>query len=195
LIELARARLIAWAHGLARPIRSGEHSQSMFAMAMAIDALGGEAARSLCASARRLHANDRDASLHLEPSAYDFLSPALGTAWLMTRALDATDFADWLDRFAPSLGRDFAFEVLTAVDRVDGKLVHWDGLALSRAWMLGAIARALPDRDERRLPLERSASDHLAAGMRWTTGATYAGAHWLPSFALYAYFSLGSRKP
>jgi hypothetical protein len=198
LCALARARLVAWARGLARPIRTGEHSQSMFAMALAIDACDPEEAGALRAAAGRLHADDRDAALHLEPSAHDFLSPGLGTAWLMTRVVPARPFARWLDRFAPGLGRDFAFEAVSAVDRVDGKLVHWDGLALSRAWMLDAIARALPDGDERRGALDDSAREHLASGLSWIDGATYAGAHWLPTFAIYAHLSFGSpgnRKP
>jgi hypothetical protein len=197
IVALARERLIAWARRLRAPIRSGEHTQSMFAMALALDAAratgDGAAEGALAAAALRLHGTDRDAPLHLEPSAYDFLSPALGTSWLMLRVLPGAGFARWLDGLAPTLGRGFVPVPVASEDRADGKLAHWDGLALSRAWMLGAIARALPDGDERTGPLAASAREHLACGLAALDVSTYAGAHWLPSFAIYALIAEGGR--
>jgi len=186
LEAIARERMVAWAQTLPAPIRTGEHSQSMFAIAMCIDVADREDRASLIASARRLHDADRDAALHLEPSAYDFLSPSLGTAWLMLRALAPEDFARWLDRFTPALGRGGTPAPAATVDRADGKLVHWDGLNLSRAWMLDAIARALPQADDRITELRESADLHLVAGLASLDDATYAGTHWLPTFATYA---------
>jgi hypothetical protein len=198
LVTVARDRLIAWAWALRAPIRSGEHTQSMFAMALALDAARATgdagAASALEDAARRLHARDRDAPLHFEPSAYDFLSPALGVAWLMLRVMPAGDFARWLDGFAPMLGRAPALAPVGAVDRADGKLAHWDGLALSRAWMLDDLADALPRGDERVAPLASSARDHLAIGLAAIEASTYAGRHWLPSFAVYALVASKDRR-
>jgi Protein of unknown function (DUF2891) len=195
LARVARERLVAWADGLAAPIRSGEHSQSMFAMALALDAARAtghdDAAARLATAARRLHDGDRDAPWHWEPSAYDFLSPGLAVAWLMLRVYERADFAAWLDRYAPGLGRDQVPAPVTAVDRGDGKLVHWDGLNLSRAWMLAAIGGALPPGDDRRAALVAAGADHLARGVAALDGATYAGRHWLPSFAVYALLQQG----
>jgi hypothetical protein len=195
LEAIARARLVAWAERLAAPIRSGEHAQSMFAMALAWDAADGDERARLAAAARRLHERDRDAALHLEPSAYDFLSPTLATAWLMLRVMDAGAFARWLDGWAPGLGRGATPAPAATVDRADGKLVHWDGLNLSRAWMLRAIARALPDGDARVVELQESADAHLGAGLASLDGATYAGTHWLPTFATYALLLRSGRSP
>jgi len=72
-----------------------------------------------------------------------------------------------------------------AIDRADGKLVHWDGLNLSRAWMLDEIAAALPAADDRVPALAALAAAHGSAGLAALDDLTYAGAHWLPSFAIY----------
>ncbi len=188
LEALARDRLVGWAARIPAPIRSGEHSQSALAMALAIDwarvAGDDEVRDALVGAARRLHGHERDAPLHWEPSAHDFVSPALGAAWLMTRVLGPRALAAWLDGFAPALGRDHVLTPVRAIDRADGKLVHWDGLNLSRAWMLDGLAAALGD-DPRAGPLYAAAAVHGQAGMGALAGASYAGAHWLPSFAVY----------
>jgi hypothetical protein len=198
LVAIARDRLVAWARALRAPIRAGEHSQSMFAMALALDAArdtgDAEAEAAHAEAAWRLHGGDRDAPLHFEPSAYDFLSPALATAWLVARVIPAGDFARWLDGFASRLGRGQALAPVGAVDRVDGKLAHWDGLALSRAWMLDDLADALPPGDERIAPLAASAREHLAVGTAAIDASTYAGRHWLPSFAVYALVASKDRR-
>ncbi|MGH8403447.1 MAG: DUF2891 family protein, partial [Gammaproteobacteria bacterium] len=67
----------------------------------------------------------------------------------------------------------------------DGKLAHLDGLNLSRAWMLQAIAAALPDSDPRRAGLCAAACPHAEAGLAAVTDEHYEGSHWLPSFAVY----------
>ncbi|MCE9578498.1 MAG: DUF2891 domain-containing protein [Deltaproteobacteria bacterium] len=188
LEAIARDRLVGWAARIPAPIRSGEHSQSALAMALAIDwarATGDrEVDDALVGAARRLHGHEHDAPLHWEPSAHDFVSPALGAAWLMTRVLGGRDYAAWLDRFAPTLGRGADYAPVTPIDRVDGKLVHWDGLNLSRAWMLDGIAAALGE-DPRAPALFAAAASHGLAGLRALEGASYAGNHWLPSFAVY----------
>jgi hypothetical protein len=189
LEALARDRIASWARGLPAPIRAGEHSSSAFAMTLALDwarIVGdAEVAAGLVRVARAFHAGDRDAPWAYEPSAYDFVSPGLATAWLMTRVETGAAYARWLDGYAPALGRGLAFTVPVAADRVDGKLVHWDGLALSRAWMLVEIARALPDRDPRASELVALGDAHGSRGLASLDDASYAGSHWLPSFALY----------
>jgi hypothetical protein len=70
-------------------------------------------------------------------------------------------------------------------DRTDGKLVHLDGLNLSRAWMLEGIAAALPATDSRRAALVASARAHADAGLSAVSDAHYSGSHWLGTFAVY----------
>jgi hypothetical protein len=189
LEELARDRIVAWLDRLPVPVRGGEHSQTAFAAGLALDwarvAGDGEATRAITAAAERLHGADADAPIGFEPSAHDFLSPALGAAALMARVRAPDDFAAWLDRFAPRLGRAPTLAPVVPVDRADGKLVHWDGLNLSRAWMLAAISAALPAGDDRRPALDALAAAHGAAGLAALDDMTYAGSHWLPSFAVY----------
>ena len=69
-----------------------------------------------------------------EPSGTDFLSPGLCEAVLMQRVLGDA-FAAWWSAFMPaSLARWEAPAVVS--DRLDGQLVHLDGLNLSRAGCL-----------------------------------------------------------
>ena len=186
LVGLAAERLLAWLGRLTHPIRSGEHSQSAFAMALALDWARGQRRAALAdliaEQARAFYQDDRQAPVAYEPSAYDFLSPSLAEADLMRRVLGSPELIPWLAGFLPRLD---CFTPVRTIDRSDGKLVHFDGLNLSRAWMLRGIAAALPAEDGRRRELARAAAAHEAAGMPAVTTDHYAGAHWLGSFAVY----------
>jgi hypothetical protein len=70
-------------------------------------------------------------------------------------------------------------------DPTDGKLVHLDGVNLSRAWALEGIASALPQDDSRRSSLLASAKLHGEAGQKSVSTPHYSGSHWLASFATY----------
>lgn len=189
LADLAAGRFAAWVTRLPGPVRTGEHGQSAFAMGLALDAAratGRDAlAQAITTRARVFHEGDRDAPLAYEPSAFDFLSPSLGEADLMRRVLPAADFLAWWDRFAPALGRTSGLEPTGSGDPSDGKLAHRDGLNLSRAWMLAAIAEALPAADVRRSALVDMARRSADAGLAAVTSEHYAGAHWLGTFAVY----------
>ncbi|MBW3541833.1 MAG: DUF2891 domain-containing protein [Planctomycetes bacterium] len=181
-----------WLPGLSYPIRSGVHSQSAFSMGLAWDyahvADDRELARLIESQGRSFHLEDRDGPLHLEPSGYDFLSPCLGEADLLRRFLPADEFANWLTLFLPGLPGDGSTHWLRPVepsDRADGRLAHLDGLNLSRAWMLEAVASGLPQGDSRTETCLQTASAHAAVGLAAVTGEHYAGGHWLGTFAVY----------
>jgi hypothetical protein len=70
-------------------------------------------------------------------------------------------------------------------DRTDPKLVHLDGLNLSRAWCLRQLATALPVDDPRRSVLARAAAAHTQAGLVGISSGDYAGEHWLGTFAVF----------
>jgi len=70
-------------------------------------------------------------------------------------------------------------------DRTDPKLVHLDGLNLSRAWCMRSIATALPANDPARKILSLSADQHAAAALAHVASGDYAGEHWLASFAVF----------
>ena len=192
LERLAAARLAAWLPRLARPIRSGEHSQSAFAMGLALDWARGAGAQDFealaVARARAFHLDDRDAPVDYEPSGHDFLSPVLAEADLMRRVLEPAEFGGWLEDFLPDPAGAPARRWLTPVevgDREDGKLAHLDGLHLSRAWMLEGVVAAL-DRDHPwASTLDAAALRHREAGLAAVPCEHEAGAHWLGSFAVY----------
>ncbi len=192
LEQLAAVRLAHWAEQLTHPVRGGEHSQSAFALGLALDWARASGARELEARiatrARALHEHDRGCDLAFEPSGQDFLSPCLGAADLQRRVLPPADFAAWLGRALPAIPEGGQASWLVPAlprDRSDGKLVHLDGLNLSRAWMLDAIAEALPDADPRRAALVAVADAHAAAGLAAIDEARYEGSHWLGTFAVY----------
>src|SRR6185295_5073733 len=88
-----------------------------------------------------------------EPGGEDFFSPALMEADLMRRVLKPAEFSRWFDRFLPQLAIGIPATLLkpaTVTDRSDPKLVHLDGLNLSRAWCMRSIANALPKKDPAR---------------------------------------------
>jgi hypothetical protein len=138
--------------------------------------------------ARRLYAKDRGANLAFEPDGQAFLSPILAEADLMRRVMPPAQFAAWLDKFLPDLPRGASADwlpVAVVTDRTDGKLVHLDGLNLSRAWMLDGIIAGLPPRDPRIAGLTAASARHRAAGLAAVTDEHYAGGHWLATFAVY----------
>jgi Protein of unknown function (DUF2891) len=191
------ARLADWLPKLTYPIRTGEHSQSAFALGLVYDwaaasmresAHAASVADLVVAKARDFHENDTGCNLSYEPSGQDFLSPCLAEADLMRRVMEPEEFAGWLAEFLPAIPADgsTAWLPLAIVsDRTDGKLAHLDGLNLSRAWMLEGVAEGLPDRDPRLQALRAVAEEHRAAGLAAVTGEHYEGGHWLGSFAVY----------
>jgi hypothetical protein len=70
-------------------------------------------------------------------------------------------------------------------DRTDPKIVHLDGLNLSRAWCMRSIASALPGNDPARRILNESARLHGTDALAHVASGDYAGEHWLASFAVY----------
>jgi hypothetical protein len=187
------ARYLDWLPRAAYPLRSGMHTNTAFGLAFALDyaaASGERALRDACEQkALAWYANDRDYPAAWEPSGSDFFSPALVEADLMRRVLASEAFGQWLSAFLPGLAERkprTLFEPTEPTDRSDGQIVHLDGLNLSRAWCLQAIADALPPGDARIEALRESRERHLAAGMRGVESGDYMGAHWLASFAALA---------
>ncbi|WP_291845231.1 DUF2891 domain-containing protein [Maricaulis sp.] len=185
-------RYRSWLPNLAYPIRIGTHNQSAFGFALALDwarHVGDEELETLLVeTSLRFHRNDRACPISYEPSGEDFLSPCLMEADLMRRILDGDAFADWLTAFLPDIPVDGSGDWLEpgiVLDPSDGKLVHLDGVNLSRAWNLEAIAFALPSDDPRRETLLATSARHAETGLAAVTGDDYAGGHWLASFATY----------
>jgi hypothetical protein len=181
-----------WLPNLAYAIRVGTHNQSMFAFGLMLDWARAADDRALTEMitnrSMAFHLEDRNCPLSYEPSGEDFLSPCLMEADLMRRLLDQQAFADWLTGFLPSIPHDGSGDWLTpgiVHDPTDGKLVHLDGVNLSRAWNLQNIAAALPADDDRRAALLASSELHAETGIANVSAEHYEGSHWLASFATY----------
>jgi hypothetical protein len=173
------------------PIRTGVHSSTAFALALAQDyavAAGDTALSALFAEkARAWYLADRDAPAW-EPSGDEFLSATLMEAECLRRLLPPEEFGPWLTAFLPRAAQRqpaTLFIPASVSDRSDGKIAHLDGLNFSRAWCWREIAATLPATDPLAAVAEAAARDHLAASLPHVAG-DYMGEHWLASFALLA---------
>jgi hypothetical protein len=189
------------------PIRVGTHFNTAFGLSFAWDyaeALwGGSRKKALDIRslqqvallkqlvnerARTYFAGDRDAPAGWEPGGDDFLSPSLVEADLMRRVLGAEEFSRWFENFLPGLAEGMLANLLApadVTDRSDPKIVHLDGLNLSRAWCMRGIAGALPEDSPLRSVLGRAAARHAEATLPHVSSGDYAGEHWLATFAVY----------
>ncbi len=182
----------AWLPPLAYPIRVGTHNQSAFAFGLMLDYARTVENTQLTAALTQktlgFHQNDTNCPLSYEPSGEDFLSPCLMEADLMRRILPPEAFSLWLDNFLPDIPtteRDDWLEPGIVLNKRDGKLVHLDGVNLSRAWALEGIASGLETSDPRRPALLAAAKRHKKIGIAAISDKHYSGSHWLASFATY----------
>ena len=190
LLDVVLDHVHAWLPVLAYPVRSGEHSNLAFALALVHEAAGqvgrDDVVALIADRARTFYLADRDAPVLWEPGGSDFLSPALSEADLMRRVLPADEYAAWLSAFLPRLGAedDHLLEVPTVLDRTDGKAVHLYGLALSRAWQLRGLAATLaPDV---RVRVDAATARQVDRVEREIVEGDFMSTHWLVSFALLA---------
>jgi Protein of unknown function (DUF2891) len=188
LERASRQRIVTWLPKLTRPIRTGEHNNTAFGLGLMLDYARIVGDKEFDALLRKrtleFYREDRACPISYEPSGEDFLSPCIAEADTMTRVLPKAEFAAWFSTFLPA---EFAASLKPGVvtDPTDGKLAHLDGLNLSRAWMLKAIAASLPVNDELTNSLRALAHEHQEDGLRSVTGEHYEGGHWLGSFAVY----------
>ena len=174
------------------PIRTGVHPNTAFGIAFALDyaraAGNGELEELLIERSKAYYRNDESYPAGWEPGGEDFFSPCLMEADLMRRVLDEGQFADWFHRFLPGLedgNPESLLEPATVADRSDPKIVHLDGLNLSRAWCMAGIAAALPEGNPVKRILGESAARHAEDALKHVTSGNYEGEHWLASFAVY----------
>jgi hypothetical protein len=173
------------------PVRTGVHSSTAFAVALAQDyavAAGDIALTALFTDkVRAWYLDDRDAPAW-EPSGDEFLSATLMEAECLRRLLPPAEFAPWLKGFLPRADQRHPATLFTPAvvsDRSDGKIAHLDGLNFSRAWCWRELAATLPAGDPLAAVAEATAREHLAASLPHVAG-DYMGEHWLASFALLA---------
>jgi hypothetical protein len=174
------------------PIRTGVHPNTAFGLAFAWDyakTTGNQRLQTLIDERSRSYfANDKNYPAEWEPGGEDFFPASLMEVDLMRRVLRPAAFRRWFHGFLPQIARGGPRNLLrpaVVTDRSDPKLVHLDGLNLSRAWCMRSIASALPQNDPARRVLARSAQVHARDALAHVASGDYAGEHWLASFAVY----------
>ncbi|NOQ71293.1 MAG: DUF2891 family protein [Crocinitomix sp.] len=173
---------------LVYPIRVGEHTNTAFGLSLAIDyarSVKNVAFEELIVQrSKDFYLKDASCPLSWEPSGFDFISPCLQEAELMSKVLDKAEFEIWIKGFLPQLFEaGFSLKPGRVADRTDGKLVHLDGLNFSRAWCLYRLAAAVP---EYKTSLANIGDIHMRASMNQVAESDYMGSHWLASFLVYA---------
>lgn len=171
------------------PIRAGTHANSAFGLNFALEYAchygHAKLHDSVKTKALEWFARDQRYPANYEPGGDDFLSGGLMEAALMARVLDRSRFLEWWSSFWPSKRLPSAWlDPVEAGDRSDSKLVHLDGLNLSRAWCWRKILPCLPS--NHRTLAKTATNAHLEAGLKHATNGDYVGTHWLASFALLA---------
>ena len=187
LVDVIVDGFIEWLPKLTYPVRYGIHANPAFALSIAFPFVGTHARllEAVKEAALRWYLEDADYAAELEPSAFDFLSPALAEADLMASLLD--DFPAWFGRFLPRLARGepaTLFQPVEVSDPDDGHIAHLHGLNLSRAWCFRRLAAALPDGDPRAPVMLDAAERHAAASLDQAVGSNYHLEHWLPAYAV-----------
>lgn len=188
---------------LTRPVRAGVHPNTAFALAEALDYARAthkaDFEKTLVSRSHFYFGSDTSCPLVYEPSGEDFFSPCLEEADLMRRVLPPAEFARWLKKFLPSVSpptlpprKVFSLAPAVVADPTDPRLVHLDGLNLTRAWTLKGIVAALPAKDPRRAVLQKAAEEHARAGLARVSSGNYEGEHWLASFAVYLLTDAGA---
>lgn len=192
LTEAIVARLTNFLPKQTYPIRTGVHPNTAFALAFAFDyaqATGNKPLGTLIAQrSQQYYGKDAEYPAAWEPGGEDFLSPGLEEADLMRRVMSTVAFRSWFHKFLPGIANGGASSLLEPAivsDRSDPKLVHLDGLNLSRAWCMRGIAAALPPGDRDREVLLAAAAKHAAAALPYVASGNYMGEHWLATFAVY----------
>jgi hypothetical protein len=183
LARIFAARFTAFLPLATYPIRAGVHTNTAFAVRLALDYPDAALRGLLTDAARRWYGDDADCQAW-EPGGDEFLSPALIEAECMRAALPEAAFRPWFAGFLPRLGQGLPatlFTPATVSDRSDGKIAHLDGLNLSRAWCWRALADVSPDP----AVIRRTAQAHIDASLPHVSGE-YMGEHWLCSFATLA---------
>ncbi|NJK39403.1 MAG: DUF2891 domain-containing protein [Oscillatoriales cyanobacterium RM1_1_9] len=193
---VAIENLQIWMEGLTYPDRTGTHAQTAFTLGLIWDwamvSHHPSIREQIQHLAQRFYYKNRYYPLHLEPLGYDFLSPGLAQADLMRRLLPfdrlGDGFSQWLHGFLPQLAVQAeldSFQPIYVQDPEDYTQSHFEGLNLSRAWMLAGIVSGLSPEDSRIPILESLATWHHQVGLQSVSVNHYAGSHWLGSFMVY----------
>lgn len=189
LTDLIIERYMAFLPIQQYPVRTGVHPNTAFGLSFAWDyasSAGHIELKTLIEErAKAYYWSDANCPADWEPSGEDFLSACLEEANLMRRILPQAEFVTWFTEFLPDNKLEFLLTPADVSDRSDPKIVHLDGLNLSRAWCLYGILPYIKD-EARQAVLSDAAKAHLETTIPNVASSHYEGSHWLGSFAVYA---------
>ena len=192
LEALVAANFQRWLQSLEFPDRTGAHFNTAFPLSLAWDwtqiTQNEHFSDLIRTKAQRFYLDDRNYPLHIEPLAYDTISPGLAEADLMRRILAPTQFTDWFTDFLPQTTD--LWEPMQITNPKDYMQSHFRGLNLSRAWMMEGIIPSLSD-DSRIDVLQAAAALHRHFGLIDAVSDHYSSSHWLGTFAVYLMTSRG----
>lgn len=171
------------------PVRTGVHPNTAFGLSFAYDyavaAKKEELEWLIRKAGLKYYLDDENCPASWEPSGEDFLSPCLEEANLMSRVLDPRSFNSWFEDFMDKKDLKSLLTPADVSDRSDPKIVHLDGLNLSRATCFYGIARIVNNEKVKEQMLA-AAHQHLAVTLPNIASEHYEGTHWLGTFAVYA---------
>jgi hypothetical protein len=184
-------RLTSWLSKLSYPVRSGEHSQTAFALGLSLDYArhmkNSSFAQLIEQQSLKFFGSDKNYPFNYEPSGEDFLSAGLAEVDLMRRVMykNEKQFIEWFQGFLPDGELPPRLEPPSIADLTDPKLIHLAGLCLSRAWMLEGIIDVLPRDNQQQVQLYELSQRNAQAGLNAIDESYYEGSHWLGTFAVY----------
>jgi hypothetical protein len=176
------------------PVRSGQHSQTAFALGLTLDYArrmdNTVFAQLIEQRSLSFFSSNKNYPFNYEPSGEDFLSDGLAEADLMRRIMNKNpqEFVQWFNQFLSTETLPASLEPPSIADPTDPKLIHLAGLCLSRAWMLEGIVDILSfdtQQNNRRDQLLELSKRNAQAGLLAIDENQYEGGHWLGTFAVY----------
>ncbi len=178
-------------------VRTGVHPNTAFGLSFALEyankAKHSKLKKLITSRAKDYYLNDTDCPANWEPSGEDFLSACLEEAKLMSMVLDQEPFEKWFKKFLPKKKLKALLNPAEVSDRSDPKLVHLDGVNLSRAWCIYGLLPFVKKKKTKRRLLN-AAEKHLNATVPYIASEYYEGTHWLASFAVYALAGVRHKK-
>lgn len=194
LAELLSVKTGEYLKVLSSPLRPGTHANTAFSFGLMTEyaeTMQDEVLMNAMKAFSRQHFSpDKNCPTAYEPSGTDFISPCLAEAALMSKLMPTETYLSWFQDFLPSPSTAEIQSIENpplVLDKEDPGIGHLIGLMFQRAWCLKQIAAVFGDTDPRKEYFLNIALKHLEAGERIMFESGYGGAHWLATFAIYAY--------
>ncbi len=194
LAELLSRKTIDYLKVLSSPLRPGTHANTAFSFGLMTEYAeimeDADLMNAMKAFSDQHFSPDKHCPTAYEPSGTDFISPCLAEAALMSKLMPTETYLSWFQDFLPSPSSTEIQSIENpplVLDKEDPGIGHLIGLMFQRAWCLKQIAAVFDDTDPRKAYFLNIALKHIETGENIMFESGYGGAHWLATFAIYAY--------